>query len=491
MADLPIKVPEGFVLEPVKQNDIARETLSVVFKWKWLIAGALLAVIVPVVISAFSAEPTYRATARTIVKQDRVYLSLTPGEENRDIRVPVSRATINSELRVLRSREVMEKVVNQLDPSVLAAAGADDAEDAALWLQNKLDLNPIPDSNIIEISYTSADPERAVLIVNKVAEAYQERHAEITRPQNAYQFFERQAANYLERLREAERRLKDFEREEGVIDLTKETAETRTVIERLERELQATLVQIGEEETRLGFLKEEIKKHPVRIDTAEETVPNRTAELLRTRLIQLEHEKKALLQLYTEKDRRVIGKDEEIEAARRSLAAEESYVTGRKETDLNLIRRTLEQDFVSGQARLTSLLAKKRTLSAQVDQARSRFVRLDNGSSKYNELKKSFEIAQQNYTLFHKRSEEAQISEAMDREKLLNVGILERAALPLQPIRDSKKTTILLSVFAGLALGLGLVFGFEFFNTSVRSEKLLEEQLNLPVLATIERYPAR
>jgi uncharacterized protein involved in exopolysaccharide biosynthesis len=125
-----------------------------------------------------------------------------------------------------------------------------------------------------------------------------------------------------------------------------------------------------------------------------------------------------------------------------------------------------------------------------MDQAQKRFAQLDSISSKYNELKKSLEIALQNYTLFHRRSEEAQISEAMDREKLLNVAILERAALPLKAMRESKLTIVALAVFVGLALGLGLVFGMEFFNTSVRSEKLLEDQLNLPVLATIEKFSA-
>jgi uncharacterized protein involved in exopolysaccharide biosynthesis len=463
MEQLPMKVPEGFVLEPVQQKDAARDTLSVIFKWKWLIAGALLAVVVPVAISAFSTVPTYRATARTIIKQDRVYLTLTPGEDSRDVRVPVSRATINSEMRILRSREVMEKAVNQLDPDVLEPVADGDTADVAMWLQDKLEINPIEDSNVIEISFTSGDPERAVAIVNTVAEAYQERHAEITRPPNAYSFFERQAARYLERLREAERRLKEFEKQEGVVDLVKEVAEIRGVIERLERDLQVTIVQTGEEQTRLNFLKEEISRHPARIETAEETIPNRAVELLRTRLIQLEQEKKALLQLYTEKDRRVLGKEEEIEAVRRSLGAEQPHVTGRKESGLNSIRRALEQDFVTGQARLISLQAKRRTLSSQMDQAQKRFAQLDSVSSKYSELKKSLEIALQNYTLFHRRSEEAQISEAMDREKLLNVAILERAALPLKPRSESKLTTVALAVFVGLALGLGLVFGMEFF----------------------------
>ena len=318
------------------------------------------------------------------------------------------------------------------------------------------------------------------------------RHAEINRPQGALEFFERQASTYLERLREAERNLKLFEQQEGVVDLAKELVDARVLVDRLERDLQVTVVQLGEEQTRLNFLKEEIKKHPARIAKEEETVPNRVAEQLRARLFQLEQEKGSLLQLYTGKDRRVIGKQEEIDAVRRSLANEESYVAGRKETGLNPIHQAVEQELVAGQTKFTSLMSKKGTVSIQLDAARKRLMRLDQGSSTYNELKKSLELSQHNYVLFHKRSEAAQISDAMDREKWLNVAILERAALPVPLVKgQGKALTLVLAAFAGIALGFGVAFGIEFLNTSVQSEKVLEDQLNLPVLASIEKFPVQ
>ena len=80
----------------------------------------------------------------------------------------------------------------------------------------------------------------------------------------------------------------------------------------------------------------------------------------------------------------------------------------------------------------------------------------------------------------------------MDREKWLNVAILERAALPVPLVKgQGKALTLVLAAFAGIALGFGVAFGIEFFNTSVQSEKVLENQLNLPVLASIEKFPVQ
>jgi polysaccharide biosynthesis transport protein len=490
MDKIPMKIPEGFILEPVQHTDMARDTLAVIFKWKWLICGVLLAVALPVAIFSVPTTPQYRATARTIVKQDRAYLSITPGDESRAMNVPVSRATINSELRVLKSREVSERAIEELRSELVETELLAQIPDDVSSIQQRLDVTPVPDSNVIEISYVDDNPGLAVKIVNKIAETYQVRHAEINRPPGAHEFFERQASIYLERLREAERNLKVFEQREGVVDLAKELVDARALVDRLERDLQGTVVQLAEERTRLNFLKEEINKHPARIATAEETVPNRVVEQLRARLFQLELEKGTLLQLYTEKDRRVIGKQEEIDAVRRDLANQESYVAGRKESALNPIRRNMEQDLVTGQAKLISLTSKQRILSNQLELARDRLTRLDQASSTYNELKKTLELSQHNYVLFHRRSEAAQISDAMDREKWLNVAILERAALPLAPLKGPRQAmTLMLAAFAGIALGFGVAFGIEFFNTSVQTEKMLEDQLNLPVLATIEKFP--
>ena len=490
MDQIPMKIPEGFILEPVRHGDTARDVIAVIFKWKWLVCGILLAVFLPVAIFSVPTMPLYRATARTLVKQDRAYLSITPGDESRAMNLPVGRATINSELRILKSREVSERAKEELQSELVETELFEKIGDDNFSVQDRLDVSPVSESNVIEISYVDENPGLAVKIVNKIAEAYQMRHAEINRPQGAQEFFERQASTYLERVREAERNLKLFEQQEGVVDLAKELVDARVLVERLERDLQVTVVQLGEEQTRFNFLKEEMKKQPVKIAKLEETVPNRVAEQLRARLFQLEQEKGSLLQLYTEKDRRVIGKQEEIDAVRRSLANEESYVDGRKETGLNPIRQSVEQDLVVAQTKFTSLVSKKGIVSSQLDAARKRLMRLDQASSAYNELKKSLELSQNNYVLFHKRSEAAQISDAMDREKWVNVAILERAALPLEPLKGPRRAfTLVLAAFAGIALGFGVAFGIEFFNTSVQSEKVLENQLNLPVLASIEKFP--
>ena len=64
--------------------------------------------------------------------------------------------------------------------------------------------------------------------------------------------------------------------------------------------------------------------------------------------------------------------------------------------------------------------------------------------------------------------------------------MLDRA----RALRGADPRVLSVAIFAGLALGLAGPFAIEFFNSSVRSEKVMEDQLQVPVLATIERFPA-
>ena len=81
----------------------------------------------------------------------------------------------------------------------------------------------------------------------------------------------------------------------------------------------------------------------------------------------------------------------------------------------------------------------------------------------------------------------------MDREKLLNVSVIERAADPLQPLtgKDRGMLTLILAACTGLAVGISAAIGLDFLKNSIANENELERQLGLPVLAAIELFPSK
>ena len=81
-------------------------------------------------------------------------------------------------------------------------------------------------------------------------------------------------------------------------------------------------------------------------------------------------------------------------------------------------------------------------------------------------------------------TKEARISQAMDEQKLVNVDIVQRPALPL-PRADTQRVSVVLSIIAGLVVGLAGAFGREYLSRSLRSEGDVGRHLGLPMLASI------
>ena len=65
--------------------------------------------------------------------------------------------------------------------------------------------------------------------------------------------------------------------------------------------------------------------------------------------------------------------------------------------------------------------------------------------------------------------------------------ILDHARLPEKPISPNVKKYFLLSLIAGLGLGGGVIFLLEFFDTTLRRDEQIEDELGLTILASIPK----
>jgi Mrp family chromosome partitioning ATPase len=72
-----------------------------------------------------------------------------------------------------------------------------------------------------------------------------------------------------------------------------------------------------------------------------------------------------------------------------------------------------------------------------------------------------------------------------------NIRIAEPAVTPLGPINPNKLRNMLLGIFLGLMIGVGLAFLREFFDKTLRTEEDIQWHLNLPVLGVIPEAEKR
>ncbi len=106
----------------------------------------------------------------------------------------------------------------------------------------------------------------------------------------------------------------------------------------------------------------------------------------------------------------------------------------------------------------------------------------------YDRLLREVNAKKENLDFYKKKGEEARISDAMDERKFSNAYILEKASVPLPRAGRGFMLLLMATLMGAAGVAVAAAFGLEYFNRTLRNEGDIEEQLGLPVLATIQYY---
>ena len=89
-----------------------------------------------------------------------------------------------------------------------------------------------------------------------------------------------------------------------------------------------------------------------------------------------------------------------------------------------------------------------------------------------------------NYLLYLNKREEARISDAFDKNRILNVSIAQPATVPFLPTNPIPLTLVVGWLVACL-VSMGIVFVEERLDPQVQSTQQIERYLDVPILAQL------
>jgi uncharacterized protein involved in exopolysaccharide biosynthesis len=465
------------LLEPPETHkDKPRRLLQVLFKYKRLIVTTFLCISLPALIIMLLMPAKYMATAKVFIKPTRAFVNLA-GSGNA-ISGFISPELLNSEIQIIRSRELSQRLYEDVpfpDDGLFATAGS-------------IEAKPVRASSIIEINLTSTNPTWAVQAVNRVAEIYQEQHVKVHKTQGVEEFYDKQEKKLGGELLTAEEALKAFQEKEKIIDAPQEVSADLGALAAFERNLKETDSLIRETEQRITMLDDQLKQQKTTISSSTSITPNPVYVQIRSKLTQLELERDSLLQRYTADDRLVKDKEKEIEELKKNLETVKPTSVGGESISLNDVHRRILNELLGARVQLRALNEKKTALTRQVQDYSSTAADKKRKGFEYDRLLRDVTSKKENLDLYRKRAEEARISDAMDERKFSNAYILERATLPLGRAGRSPLLLILVIVIGAAGIAIGVAFGLEYLDRSLRNEADIEEQIGLPVLATIQYY---
>ena len=132
-----------------------------------------LATVLTVTIVTFLLPPTYEAKSSLMVKFGREYVNRPGGRQYPDHLMSLHQEEVlNSEIQILTSQELIEKVLTTLKVETVYPAWSKPSlemtplEAAILAFEKKLTVEGVKKSNVIEVSFQHKDPKVAARVVN-------------------------------------------------------------------------------------------------------------------------------------------------------------------------------------------------------------------------------------------------------------------------------------------------------------------------------------
>ncbi len=479
-----------------------RDILAVVFRRKGQILATLFLCVAATAILSLLMTPKFEAESQILIKVGRENVYIPTISQASPIVTEDREAQINSEVQILTSRYLAEKLIDAIDPLVLypglkpeppgmlgSLFPKDEAIDPAVGIREAavqqfrkdLGVEVAKKSSVIILRFRHSDPVTAAKVLNTLDSLYLEQHLNVYQSSQAYKFFDEQAQIFDRKLREAEAALQAFKSDNRIFS----PEEERELVLKQEAELQTLFyaTKSGESDTsaRSALHRQQLGSTPQTLTLEEATEFNpHVINTLQAKLVELElraHE------LGDQAPRENI--QDQIDLTRDRLRKEEERRFTNRRVGLNTVYQSLQDEMLKSEAAAQALRAKSEIETTQLAEVRNRLDNLNRLEVEFNRLNEEVEINRENYRLYVAKREESRVSQAMDAERIANVSVIDPAQPPSQPVSPNVTLNLLLSMLLGTLAAFSIAFVAEYLDNRLHTAESAEKALGLPLLGTL------
>jgi len=471
-----------------------RDVLAIGFRQRRLMVITFVVVFSIAALIVFLRPTQYKSEMKILVRHGRADSVVTPERDQPvQFRAEVTEGELESEAELLTSKDLLTKVVIACDLQRLVGrefwsttnqSGDTDVPRAVVKLAKDLTVKTIKLTNLIRVTYRAPDPQLAARVLNTLASLYLEKHLALHRAPGELDFFHQQADEYRKALADAEARLARFGRDEGVVDATLEKDIVVRKLTEFEAESKAALARLTETRSRIRSLEAQLATLPSRQTTQVRTADNpQLMERLKSTLLELELKRTALLQKFEPTYRPVLEIQEQIAQAKEAIAAAESRPLRDETTDRDPTYETLRAELAKAKTELAASEARAATAAGLARAYRAESQRLGEKELLHRDIVRTAKSDEDNYTLYHRKQEEARIADALDRQRISNVVVAEPATPPFAPQSRGLVAMLFGGIIACLSSAL-LAFVVDYWDPSFRTAEEVESFLGIPVVAS-------
>jgi len=403
-----------------------------------------------------------------------------------------------TEFRIIKSVPVAEEVVKSLGldffrspkgkdqpSSLLSLLSLGDSEPVQETEEQELNriargllagvtINEVRDTNLVQVSYTHTDPEKAMLLANTWIDSYIAHSLKMAYDKNlqAHEYLENKLTTYRQELAALYNKLGSEEEDSqssAVMGQAKSVAEEQA------------LVKLNEE---LAVANRGLTEKRVALQALRATIPSQSSEVnemsivkdLMSQLASKRTEYETNLNTYKPGLPKMVALKKEIASIEERLSIEQ-------ERAFNQLVRSITKDLEARRKEVANL-------QAQLSKQNERIIR---AKLEEKELTSSVDtqisVLEQNIGVIEKRKEYIELSLGLKEIGRSDKVIVEPAKVPFASFAPSLKRYLLAGGVLSLGLAGLLIFLLEVTDRKIHNTEVLEMVTGLPTLATIPKVP--
>ncbi len=468
-----------------------KEYIWILKKRKWTLITFLLIIVFVVTVGSFKMKPIYRATTQLLIEKENP--NILSFEEVMQLDTSNS-DYYQTQYKILVSRSLARRVINKLDlanqpefmpdePGLLGKLkqwlqrsfrialskeeiSAAEAESALVnEFLERIIITPIKNSRLVDISAEAQDPALAAAMANSIAQGYIDQNMEtnLVASQQAVKWLMGRIGGLRQKVEKSELSLQKYKEQQNIISLEKRQ---NIVLQKLS-ELSSKVIEAKTNRIELETIYNQLLqlyKKPEMIESMPAVINNELIRKVKSEYVELQREYSDISKRYKSRHPKILRLKSQLSLLKQKIASE-----------VDKIANSMKIEYEVSKAR-------ERSLNSSLEMLKKEALAMNQKGIKYGALQRELESNKEMYNILLKRLKETNLTGGLISS---NIRIIDKAEIPIKPVRPKIKLNILLSVVLGLLFGGGLSFFFEYLDNTVKTTDDIERYINLPLLGLI------
>lgn len=440
------------------------ELIGIVWSHRWIVLSVLLVTIVLGTAYGMTRPRLYRATA--VLNIDTSTPNITPGQYNAGPNWWERDIYLRDQMFIMRTRRVAERAAQRL--GLMEGSGGNTGAGAAMLL-GALQVSPMKDTNLLQLSMIGTAPDRITEWANVYAQVYIETTIEdnIDKTRQVYKVISDRLDPLRKQVANSEQKLVDFRmRQDGLLFADQD----KNVISEQVNTLTTEYAQAKSDRIRLeSRLNALTRLH--RSGMAEAAFSDVLSDAT---IASLRQQRGSLQADLDDKLRTYKPEHPVIQDLKAQIAGIDKRLKDQIEALLTSTRT--DYDIVKG---------REQTLYNNIQQLKQQSIELSRQTLELEKLRRAYDQDKTFLEQMVARSKEVDLSANVT---LNNISVVQPAQVPGAPFRPNLPMILAGSLIAGLVLGIGSAFGLTLLDQTIRTPDQVERLLGLDVLAAVPRF---